>query len=62
VVEGEAVALDDVTFSYKKGVPVLRDVSFTASRALGSILIRVLAGPGDGYGTLASDRAILPIA
>jgi ATP-binding cassette subfamily B protein len=25
---GEAVALDDVTFSYKKGVPVLRDVSF----------------------------------
>jgi ATP-binding cassette subfamily B protein len=27
VVEGEAVALDNVTFAYKKGVPVLRDVS-----------------------------------
>ncbi|MDB4944171.1 MAG: transporter, ATP-binding protein [Labilithrix sp.] len=26
--EDEAVALEDVTFSYKKGVPVLRDVSF----------------------------------
>jgi ATP-binding cassette subfamily B protein len=25
---GEAVALDNVTFSYKKGAPVLRDVSF----------------------------------
>jgi ATP-binding cassette, subfamily B, multidrug efflux pump len=25
---GEAVALEDVTFSYKKGVPVLREVSF----------------------------------
>jgi ATP-binding cassette subfamily B multidrug efflux pump len=32
VVEGEAVALDDVTFSYKKGVPVLRDVSFTVKK------------------------------
>ena len=31
-VDGEAVALDDVTFSYKKGVPVLRDVSFTVKK------------------------------
>lgn len=30
--EGEAVALDDVTFSYKKDVPVLRDVSFTVKK------------------------------
>ncbi len=29
---GEAVALDDVTFSYKKGVPVLREVSFTVKK------------------------------
>jgi len=28
----EAVALDDVTFSYKKGVPVLREVSFAVKR------------------------------
>jgi len=27
IVEGEAVALDNVTFAYKPGVPVLRDVS-----------------------------------
>ena len=27
VIEGEAVALDNVTFAYKKGSPVLRDVS-----------------------------------
>jgi ATP-binding cassette subfamily B multidrug efflux pump len=32
VVENEAVALDDVTFSYKKGVPVLRDVSFQVKK------------------------------
>ena len=31
-VENEAVALDDVTFSYKKGVPVLRDVSFQVKK------------------------------
>ena len=31
-VEGEAVALDNVTFSYKKGVPVLREVSFEVKR------------------------------
>jgi ATP-binding cassette subfamily B protein len=30
--EGEAVALDNVTFSYKPGVPVLRDVSFTVKK------------------------------
>ena len=30
--EGEAVALDDVTFSYKKGVPVLREVSFQVKK------------------------------
>lgn len=30
--EGEAVALDDVTFSYKKGVPVLREVSFRVKK------------------------------
>ncbi len=29
---GEAVALQDVTFSYKKGVPVLREVSFTVKK------------------------------
>jgi len=29
---GEAVALEDVTFSYKKGVPVLREVSFTVKK------------------------------
>ena len=29
---GEAVALDDVTFSYKKGAPVLREVSFTVKK------------------------------
>jgi ATP-binding cassette, subfamily B, multidrug efflux pump len=29
---GEAVALDNVTFSYKKGVPVLRDVSFQVKK------------------------------
>jgi ATP-binding cassette, subfamily B, multidrug efflux pump len=29
---GEAVALDDVTFSYKKGVPVLREVSFQVKK------------------------------
>jgi ATP-binding cassette subfamily B multidrug efflux pump len=28
----EAVALEDVTFAYKKGVPVLRDVSFTVKK------------------------------
>jgi ATP-binding cassette subfamily B protein len=32
VVQDEAVALDDVTFSYKKGVPVLRDVSFQVKK------------------------------
>jgi ATP-binding cassette subfamily B protein len=32
VSENEAVALDDVTFSYKKGVPVLRDVSFRVKK------------------------------
>ena len=30
--EGEAVALDAVTFSYKKGSPVLRDVSFEVKK------------------------------
>ena len=29
---GEAVALENVTFSYKKGVPVLREVSFTVKK------------------------------
>lgn len=31
-VEGEAVALENVTFSYKKGVPVLREVSFQVKK------------------------------
>ena len=30
--DGEAVALDDVTFSYKKGSPVLREVSFQVKK------------------------------
>jgi ATP-binding cassette subfamily B protein len=30
--ENEAVVVDDVTFSYKKGVPVLRDVSFRVKK------------------------------
>jgi ATP-binding cassette subfamily B protein len=32
VVEGEVVAFEDVTFAYKKGAPVLRDVSFVVKK------------------------------
>jgi ATP-binding cassette subfamily B multidrug efflux pump len=50
-VEGEAVALDDVTFSYKKGVPVLRDVSFTVKKGE---RIALVGATGAGKTTVTS--------
>lgn len=49
--EGEAVALDDVTFSYKKGVPVLRDVSFHVNRGE---RIALVGATGAGKTTVTS--------
>ncbi len=48
---GEAIALDHVVFEYKPGVPVLRDVSFVASRGE---RIALVGATGAGKTTVAS--------
>ena len=48
---GEAVALHDVTFSYKKGVPVLREVSFQVKKGE---RIALVGATGAGKTTVTS--------
>ena len=48
---GEALALEHVDFEYKPGTPVLRDVSFTASRGE---RIALVGATGAGKSTVAS--------
>jgi ATP-binding cassette subfamily B protein len=51
LIEGEVVALDNVTFSYKKGVPVLRDVSFHVKKGE---RIALVGATGAGKTTVTS--------
>jgi ATP-binding cassette subfamily B protein len=51
LIEGEIVALDNVTFSYKKGVPVLRDVSFHVKKGE---RIALVGATGAGKTTVTS--------